>query len=56
MAAGDNTPASTPAIALAFGITSLRNPGGSTEAASHYDTMLARGAWVGPEALHAGLR
>lgn len=41
-------------IALASGVTTLRNPGGSTEAASHYDTMQARGDWIGPEARHAG--
>jgi imidazolonepropionase-like amidohydrolase len=41
-------------MALAFGVTTVRNPGGPTEAASHYDTMLARGDWIGPEALHAG--
>jgi imidazolonepropionase-like amidohydrolase len=42
------------AIALAFGVTSVRNPGGSTEANAEYDRMIASGAWVGPEALHAG--
>ena len=41
-------------MALALELTTVRNPGGPTEAASHYDTMLARGDWVGPEALHAG--
>ncbi len=54
IAAGDKYTRFNAAIALAFGITSLRSPAGSTEAASHYDTMLARGAWVGPEARHAG--
>ncbi len=54
MVAGDKYTRFNALIALAFGITSVRNPGGSTEAASHYDTMLARGDWIGPEALHAG--
>jgi imidazolonepropionase-like amidohydrolase len=42
------------AIALAFGVTTLRNPGGSTEAAARYDRMWASGEWVGPRALNAG--
>ncbi len=42
------------AIALAFGITSIRNPGGATEANAEYDRMIATGTWVGPEAVHAG--
>lgn len=42
------------AIALAFGITTLRNPGGSTEAAARYDRMWTSGEWVGPRALNAG--
>jgi imidazolonepropionase-like amidohydrolase len=54
MRLGDKYTRFNAAIALAFGITSVRNPGGSTETASHYDTMVARGEWVGPEALHAG--
>ncbi len=42
------------AIALAFGVTTVRNPGGATDAAARYDTMRASGAWIGPQALHAG--
>lgn len=41
-------------IALAFGVTTVRNPGGDTEANARYDRMIASGAWTGPEALHAG--
>ncbi len=54
MQVGDKYTRFNAAIALAFGITSARDPGDSTETGSHYDTMLARGEWVGPEALHAG--
>ena len=54
MVVGDKYTRFNAMIALAFGVTTVRNPGGSTEAASHYDTMLARDDWVGPEALHAG--
>lgn len=42
------------AVALAFGATSVRDPGGSAEAARRYDAMVASGEWVGPEARHAG--
>lgn len=42
------------AVALAFGITSVRNPGGSATAAARYDAMVANGTWAGPEARHAG--
>jgi len=41
-------------IALAFGVTTIRNPAGNAEANSHYDEMIATGAWLGPEALQAG--
>jgi imidazolonepropionase-like amidohydrolase len=41
-------------IALAFGVTSIRNPGGSPTDNARYDTMIADGSWIGPEALHAG--
>jgi imidazolonepropionase-like amidohydrolase len=51
---GDKYTRFNAAIALAFGITTLRNPGGSTEAAARYDRMWASGAWVGPRALNAG--
>jgi imidazolonepropionase-like amidohydrolase len=53
-AAADKYTRFNAAIALAFGITTLRNPGGSTEAAGHYDRMRATGQWVGPRALNAG--
>ena len=41
-------------IALAFGITTVRNPGGDPEANARYDANIESGAWVGPEGLHAG--
>jgi len=41
-------------IALAFGVTTLRNPGGDPLAAAAYDGRIASGEWAGPEALHAG--
>lgn len=42
------------AVALAFGITTVRNPGGDPVANARYDAMVRSGAWLGPEALHAG--
>jgi len=41
-------------IALAFGVTTVRNPGGDPEANARYDRMIATGQWLGPEAVHAG--
>ena len=41
-------------IALARAVTTVRNPGGTSASGAHYDRMVASGAWVGPEALHAG--
>lgn len=41
-------------IALARGVTTIRNPGGDTDANARYDRMVASGEWIGPEALHAG--
>jgi imidazolonepropionase-like amidohydrolase len=41
-------------VALAFGVTTVRNPGGDPEANARYDEAIASGAWIGPEALHAG--
>lgn len=41
-------------IALARGVTTLRDPGGSPEASARYDQKVAAGEWLGPEALHAG--
>ena len=40
--------------ALAFGITTVRNPGGSTDANFNYDQKIKEGSWIGTEALHAG--
>lgn len=51
---GDDFSRSNAAIALAFGATSVRSPGGSTEAAQRYDARVAGGQWLGPEARHAG--
>ncbi|MET0289288.1 MAG: amidohydrolase family protein [Pseudoxanthomonas sp.] len=42
------------AVALAFGVTTVRNPGGDPAANAHYDQQVRSGAWLGPEALHAG--
>lgn len=42
------------AVALAFGITTVRNPGGDPAANARYDAQISSGAWLGPEALHAG--
>lgn len=41
-------------MALAFGVTSVRNPGGDPVASHHYDQMIQSGQWLGPRALHAG--
>lgn len=41
-------------IALARGVTTVRNPGGDPEANARYDRMIASGEWIGPEARHAG--
>ncbi len=41
-------------VALARGVTTVRNPGGSPVANAHYDRMIASGTWIGPEARHAG--
>jgi imidazolonepropionase-like amidohydrolase len=41
-------------MALARGVTTVRNPGGAPEANAHYDRMIASGTWLGPEARHAG--
>jgi len=42
------------AIALAFGVTTVRNPGGDPEANACYDDNISAGTWIGPEAFHAG--
>ncbi|OHE84662.1 MAG: hypothetical protein A2190_10175 [Lysobacterales bacterium RIFOXYA1_FULL_69_10] len=39
---------------VAFGVTTLRNPGGDLEAAARYESRLAAGELVGPEAFNAG--
>lgn len=41
-------------VALAFGVTTVRNPGGDPVANARYDAMIRNGTWIGPEALHAG--
>ncbi len=41
-------------MALAFGVTTVRNPGGDPVANARYDENIAAGVWVGPDALHAG--
>jgi imidazolonepropionase-like amidohydrolase len=41
-------------VALAYGVTTVRNPGGETAANARYAQMVAAGTWVGPEALSAG--
>lgn len=41
-------------MALAFGVTTVRNPGADPEANAAYDTAIANGSWIGPDALHAG--
>ncbi len=41
-------------IALARGVTTIRNPGGDPEANARYDRNVASGEWPGPEARHAG--
>lgn len=41
-------------IALARGVTTVRNPGGDPEANARYDRNVASGEWQGPEARHAG--
>ena len=41
-------------MALAFGVTSVRNPGGDPEANARYDAQVRAGRWIGPDAVHAG--
>jgi hypothetical protein len=41
-------------ISLAFGVTTVRNPGGDPQANARYDRLIKAGTWIGPEALHAG--
>lgn len=41
-------------MALASGVTTVRNPGGPPQASAAYDARLADGTWIGPEVRHAG--
>jgi imidazolonepropionase-like amidohydrolase len=41
-------------VALARGVTTVRNPAGNPAENAQYDRMIASGAWIGPEARHAG--
>jgi imidazolonepropionase-like amidohydrolase len=41
-------------VALARGVTTVRNPAGNPEENAKYDRMIASGEWIGPEARHAG--
>lgn len=41
-------------IALAFGVTTIRNPAGDPDANHRYDLKIQSGEWLGPEAIHAG--
>ncbi len=42
-------------LALAFGVTSVRNPAGDPIANQRYSQQVTSGEWLGPQALHAGL-
>ncbi|AOH35777.1 amidohydrolase family protein [Luteimonas sp. JM171] len=39
---------------VAFGVTTIRNPGGDLAAAARYEARLAKGELVGPESFNAG--
>jgi imidazolonepropionase-like amidohydrolase len=54
MLSGDEYSRFNAAIALAFGVTTVRNPAGSTAANARYSAMVASGEWPGPTALQAG--
>lgn len=41
-------------IALAYGVTTIRNPGGDTDANARYQQKIASREWVGPAMLSAG--
>ncbi len=41
-------------MALAFGVTTVRNPGAPPQASAAYDARIASGEWIGPTILHAG--
>lgn len=41
-------------MALAFGVTTVRNPAGDPVANARYDQSVRSGAWIGPDAVQAG--
>ena len=41
-------------MALAFGVTTVRNPAGDPAANARYNQQVSSGAWIGPDAVHAG--
>lgn len=41
-------------MALAFGVTTVRNPGADPEASAAYDQRVSTGEWIGPRTYHAG--
>jgi imidazolonepropionase-like amidohydrolase len=41
-------------MALAFGVTTVRNPAGDPVANARYDYNIRSGNWAGPDAVHAG--
>ena len=41
-------------MALAFGVTTVRNPAGDPVANARYDKNVRFGTWIGPDAVHAG--
>ena len=41
-------------MALAFGVTTVRNPGSDPEASAAYDQRVSTGEWLGPRTYHAG--
>ena len=41
-------------MALAFGVTTVRNPAGDPVANARYTQQVSSGAWPGPDAVHAG--
>jgi imidazolonepropionase-like amidohydrolase len=51
---GDSVTLHNARMALARGVTTIRNPAGSPQANARYDRMIASGQWSGPEARHAG--
>jgi imidazolonepropionase-like amidohydrolase len=54
MKVDDNITRRNALVALIHGVTTVRNPAGSTEANARYDRKIASGEWIGPEARHAG--